>query len=183
MQKNMFGYVIKDLSTVSRYLPCGLAAGVVAVLVLNVVNRVRIRRGKESFSVLPGSVLCVYFVIMLFITFLSRESGSRNGVDLELFSTWGINQRNNAFVIENILLFVPYGFICAWALQGARGLISNTLLGLATSLGIETMQLVTQRGYFQIDDVLTNTIGMVAGYLIFRVMSLIGKGLSVLFKS
>ena len=119
---------------------------------------------------------------MLFITFLSRENGSRNGIDLELFSTWGINKRNNAFVIENILLFVPYGFICAWALQGAKRLIPNAMLGLATSLGIETMQLVTRRGYFQIDDVLTNTMGMVIGYLIFRVLSLIGKGVSVLFK-
>lgn len=178
----MFGYVIKDLSAVSRYLPYGLAAGVLAVLILDAVNRARIRKGKESFSIVPGSILCVYLVIMLFITFLSRENGSRNGIDLELFSTWGINKRNNAFVIENILLFVPYGFICAWALQGAKRLIPNAMLGLATSLGIETMQLVTRRGYFQIDDVLTNTMGMVIGYLIFRVLSLIGKGVSVLFK-
>ncbi len=166
----------------SRYLPYGLAAGVLAVLILDAVNRARIRKGKESFSIVPGSILCVYLVIMLFITFLSRENGSRNGIDLELFSTWGINKRNNAFVIENILLFVPYGFICAWALQGAKRLIPNAMLGLATSLGIETMQLVTRRGYFQIDDVLTNTMGMVIGYLIFRVLSLIGKGVSVLFK-
>ena len=178
----MFGYVIKDLSAVSRYLPYGLAAGVLAVLILDAVNRARIRKGKESFSIVPGSILCVYLVIMLFITFLSRENGSRNGIDLELFSTWGINKRNNAFVIENILLFVPYGFICAWALQGAKRLIPNAMLGLATSLGIETMQLVTRRGYFQIDDVLTNTMGMVICYLIFRVLSLIGKGVSVLFK-
>ncbi len=166
----------------SRYLPYGLAAGVLAVLILDAVNRARIRKGKESFSIVPGSILCVYLVIMLFITFLSRENGSRNGIDLELFSTWGINKRNNAFVIENILLFVPYGFICAWVLQGAKRLIPNAMLGLATSLGIETMQLVTRRGYFQIDDVLTNTMGMVIGYLIFRVLSLIGKGVSVLFK-
>ena len=167
----------------SRYLPYGLAAGVLAVLILAAVNRAGIRKGKKSFPIVPGSILCVYFVIMLFITFLSRENGSRNGIDLELFSTWGINKRNNAFVIENILLFVPYGFICAWALQGAKRLIPNAMLGLATSLGIETMQLVTQRGYFQIDDVLTNTMGMIIGYLIFRVVSLIGKGLSALFKS
>ena len=166
----------------SCYLPCGIAAGVVALLILDAVNRARIRKGKETFSIVPGSILCVYLVIMLFITFFSRENGSRNGIDLELFSTWGINKRNNAFVIENILLFVPYGFICAWALQGAKRLIPNAMLGLATSLGIETMQLVTQRGYFQIDDVLTNTLGMIIGYLIFRVFSLIGKGLSALFK-
>ena len=32
-------------------------------------------------------------------------------MDLELFSTWGINDRNNAFVVENVLLFIPYGFV------------------------------------------------------------------------
>ena len=182
MHKSMLGYVIKDLSAVSCYLPCGLAAGVLAVLILDAVNRARIRKGKESFPIVPGSILCVYFVIMLFITFLSRENGSRNGIDLELFSTWGINKRNNALVVENVLLFVPYGFICAWALRGARRLIPNALLGLATSLGIETMQLVTRRGYFQIDDVLTNTLGMVVGYLVFRIVFLIAKVISGSFK-
>ena len=44
-------------------------------------------------------------------------------------------------------------------------------MGFFTSLGIELLQLATQRGFFQIDDILTNTLGAVVGYLFFGVIS------------
>ena len=39
-----------------------------------------------------------------------------------------------------------------------------------TSLGVETIQLITGRGYFQVDDILTNVLGAVIGYVIFRIL-------------
>ena len=36
-----------------------------------------------------------------------------------------------------------------------------------TSFGVETIQLITGRGYFQVDDILTNVLGAVIGYVIF----------------
>ena len=68
--------------------------------------------------------------ILLVITYFSRESGSRTGMmDLELFSTWGINDRNNAFVVENVLLFIPYGFVLPWADVRQRHFLINFLTG------------------------------------------------------
>ncbi len=75
--------------------------------------------------------------------------------------------RNNAFVVENILLFIPYGFACPWVFRRARNLFCCTLIGAVTSLGIESLQLLTRRGYFQIDDILTNTLGTILGFLIY----------------
>ena len=86
-------------------------------------------------------------------------------MDLELFSTWGINERNNAYVVENVLLFIPYGFVLAWADVRQRNFFCNLLTGALTSFAIEYMQLVTQRGYFQIDDILTNILGTILGFL------------------
>ena len=117
----------------------------------------------------------IYLALMLVITFLSRESGDSKGIDLELFSTWGINDRNNAFVIENVLLFVPYGFLAGFAFGRYRRFLPCLALGAATSLGIETLQLVTGRGFFQIDDILTNTLGAVVGFLLYRLFGLFGK--------
>ena len=99
-------------------------------------------------------VFSLYLMIILVITFFSREDGSRNrAMDLELFSTWGINTRNNAFVVENVLLFIPYGFACPWAFPWLRGFFRNIFAAFVTSLGVETFQLITGRGYFQIDDI------------------------------
>lgn len=166
----MLEYIIKDLAGASTFLPHGMVAGLIIVLTLKVINSGRLRRQKEPISVLPTTGLLMYMFIMLCITFLSRESGSRNGIDMKLFSTWGINTRNNAYVIENILLFIPYGFLLPVAVKSYRNVISCLFVGVVTSMAIECMQLITARGYFQIDDILTNTLGTVMGYLVFRIV-------------
>lgn len=164
----MIEYIIRDMVSVFRFLPYGLVVGIIVAIILSAINDRRVARKKRPISVAAVTSFFMYVAIILFITFLSRENGSRKGIDLELFSTWGINARNNAFVVENVLLFIPYGFVCAWALRAAKRFWFCTLLGLFTSIGIECMQLVTGRGYFQIDDILTNVLGTVIGYILFR---------------
>ncbi len=163
-------YVIKDLSEAMQYLPYGIMAGAVMGLILNGMNARRERRGKEAFPMAGLMAFSLYLMIILVITFFSREDGSRIGMDLELFSTWGINTRNNAFVVENVLLFIPYGFACPWAFPWLRGFFRNAFAAFVTSLGVETIQLITGRGYFQVDDILTNVLGAMIGYVIFRVL-------------
>lgn len=152
-----------------KFLPGGLVMGaVVSVTFFGAAGR--LRRGGERTSVLPEAAFWTYVSVMLIITFFSRETGSMQRLDLELFSTWGINDRNNAYVVENVLLFIPYGFLGAWAFRCLRRFFRCGLLGLATSLVIESLQLVTGRGYFQIDDILTNTLGALIGYAVYRML-------------
>lgn len=57
------------------------------------------------------SILCIiYFVMIFIITIFEREPGSRTGISLTLFETLG-GPHDNAYVIENILLFIPFGFL------------------------------------------------------------------------
>ena len=159
-----------------RFLPWGLMMGAAVSAVFLWAGNRRRRKGVQQAQVLPVTAFCIYLSVMLIITFLSRESGSGQSlVDLEIFSTWGINDRNNAFVIENVLLFVPYGFLAGFAFGRYRRFLPCLALGAATSLGIETLQLVTGRGFFQIDDILTNTLGAVVGFLLYRLLGLFGK--------
>lgn len=167
-RKKMAEYLIKDLMSVSRYLPYGLIVGIIVAIILSAINNRRVRKNKAPFSVMAITGFVMYIVILLFITFLSRENGSSAVIDMELFSTWGINTRNNAYVVENVLLFIPYGFFCAWAIPGARKLWSCTWIGAMTTVVIEYLQLFTGRGRFQIDDVLTNILGTIIGYIAFR---------------
>ncbi len=164
----MIEYIIRDMVSVFRYLPYGLVVGILVAIILAAVNDRRVRRLKKPIPVAAVTSFFMYTAIILFITFLSRENGSRSGIDLQLFSTWGINARNNAYVVENVLLFIPYGFVCAWAIKEARKFSRCVLLGFFTSIAIECLQLVTGRGYFQIDDILTNGLGAILGYILFR---------------
>lgn len=165
----MWKYILKDMGETMRYLPYGLVAGVFFLLIFGAVNRWRTKRNKPPVAVLAMSAFMTYVVIILCITFLSRENGTRIGIDLDLFSTWGINERNNAFVIENVLLFIPYGIVCAWAFKALRRFFPCAMIGLATSIAVECMQLYTGRGYFQVDDILTNLLGSIVGYVVFRI--------------
>ena len=165
----MLKYIYRDLVSATEYLPYGLALGIPLSAVLVLFTRFTCKK-RERQPVLPVIVFGLYMAIMLVITFLSRESGSRPGtMDLELFSTWGINTRNNAYVVENVLLFIPYGFLCSWAFEPLRNFFRCFLFGALTSMSVEFLQLVTARGYFQIDDILTNILGTVVGYLLFWV--------------
>ncbi|MGN0167327.1 MAG: VanZ family protein [Acetatifactor sp.] len=174
----MMKYVYKDMASMVKYLPWGLITGIpLGVLVAGILARVGRGKKTESSSA-PIVAFCIYAAVMMSITFLSRENGSRAGIDLELFSTWGINDRNNAYVVENVLLFIPYGFLCCWAFPGVRGFFRCTMVGALTSMGIESLQLATGRGVFQIDDILTNILGTIIGYFLFRFLRWVKKGSS-----
>lgn len=177
----MLKHIYEDLLSVARYLPYGLGVGFIFSAVWLWAEKMWCaRRGKAAGAVWPKVAFCVYLALMLVITFLSRETGSGDGkgMDLQLFSTWGINERNNAFVVENVLLFFPYGLLGAWAFGRMRRLWACAAVGVLTSFGIEYLQLVTDRGYFQIDDILTNTLGTVIGVVLFRVICLGRRSMS-----
>lgn len=172
----MIKYIISDLLQTVRFLPYGIAAGLLTACALKAVNVIRIRRQKHPVDVPALTGFFSYVAVILCITYLSREYGSRTGIDMELFSTWGINARNNAYVIENVLLFIPYGYVLAWAFLSCRKLPCCLMAGMASSMLVECMQLVTGRGYFQIDDVLTNTLGAVIGWAVFRIFHIRRRG-------
>lgn len=163
-------YIYRDVVSMARYLPWGLLIGIPAGVVFAGLLMKGDKKKTGKISPVPVIAFNIYAALMMSITYLSRESGSRIGMDLELFSTWGINDRNNAYVMENVLLFIPFGFLCCWAFPKVRKSFMCTLVGVLTSLGIEILQLATGRGYFQIDDILTNTIGAMIGYILFRLM-------------
>ena len=96
-------YILKDILIELKYLPIALAAGILIGGVLLVFSRNR----RRAFL----SILCIiYFVMIFIITIFEREPGSRTGISLTLFETLG-GPHDNAYVIENILLFIPFGFL------------------------------------------------------------------------
>lgn len=165
----MIKYIYQDILSMVKFLPGALAIGIPASAVLLWMGK-KLRRNEKPARVMPVAAFCIYFAVVVLITLLSRESGNNKVIDLELFSTWGINKRNNAFVIENVLLFIPYGFISCAAFRGMRHILSCTAFGAATSVGVECLQLVTGRGFFQLDDILTNTIGAMLGGMVYLLL-------------
>ena len=191
----MINFIIKDIMEVAGYLPIGILCGILVVVlyVICILCLERKNRKKNRLSVhvrnsVVWFILSVYIAVMSVTVFLSREPGSRQGIDMTLFGTWGITPQAHAFVIENVLLFVPFGILCPFAVTPtgrtsddtrSRGRIASrftVLLGFIISVGIETVQFLTERGYCQLDDIVMNTLGSLVGYMIFLVIDRIFRG-------
>lgn len=69
-------------------------------------------------------------------------------------------------IILNIVLFFPIGFVVR-RVSHQNGNFRKRLLiiGMMISLSIETLQVITGKGYFEVADIINNTIGCVLGGL------------------
>lgn len=77
-------------------------------------------------------------------------------------------------LVGNILIFIPFGFFLPMG-SAKKSFAVTTLLSFFLSLGIETFQLLTKIGSFDVDDLLLNTLGGIVGYLLYRVLSYIRR--------
>lgn len=157
----IFFYDIMNL--IIRYLPaCLLTAALLEAITIVILI---IRKKKIHFMNIVWSYLFwTYITAVFFITLLSREPGSRGGMSWELFSTWGTTEVSHAFVLENIILFIPFGFLFPLVFPPARRIRVLILTALIYSVCIEFTQVITQMGYGQIDDIVTNVLGAGIGY-------------------
>lgn len=65
-------------------------------------------------------------------------------------------------MVGNVAVFAPFGLSVPYLLR--MRLFSFTALFICVLLLLETMQLLLQRGSFDIDDVLLNTVGALIGF-------------------
>ena len=170
----MWKYVVQDLLGTLKYAPYGILIGSLLYCLLMIVRKKKGDSDKQGNSVVE-MIFWVYVAVMVVITFLSREGGSTKGIDLRIGSSLGINARNDAYAVENILLFLPYGFLWGLMRRRKKGLWNALAVGFLTSLGIEFLQLFSGRGVFQTDDMITNTLGALLGYILYRCVAGSGK--------
>ena len=130
-----------------------------------------IRRKQWVFLLL----FLVYLGSVAYLVWFSREPGSRNSMDLEFLQTWGTTARSRAYVIENVLMTIPLGILLPLVfpvlspiqmMPRVRSWIICTGIGCLFSLLIEGIQMITQMGFCQLDDVVMNTVGTSFGWCI-----------------
>ena len=79
----------------------------------------------------------------------------------------GLNGVENLF--GNILAFVPYGFLLPVCFKRLAKWWKVFVWSMVLVLGIEFFQLFSAFGAFDVDDILLNVAGSMAGYLVYRV--------------
>ena len=161
--ENIWNNIILDFRQPISYLLPAIIITMVGVCIYKIYK-------KEKVRILPSCILfIIYIEILMQTAFFSREPGSRKQIDLDLFGTWGQTAIAHAYFIENIIMFIPFGFLAPMVFKLMRNVGFCVLIGFLCSCGIEISQLITQRGYCQFDDVVTNTIVMLVGWAIWLV--------------
>lgn len=135
-----------------------------------------------SFRFMNVFLICsalIYTVLFLYVTLFSRAAGAEFQYELsflwEYRMAFGMEQgkiyvQNMAWVwqiLDNILLFVPFGVLFGEFLfrkKKKSGWRMALVTGGVASLTVEVLQLVMRLGLFEFDDLFHNTIGMMVGY-------------------
>ena len=80
-------------------------------------------------------------------------------------------------LLGNLIGFVPLGLLLPLILPWFRNGFKILIAGFLISLGYETVQLLTGLGVFDVDDLILNTSGAFAGFILFYLikLSLTGK--------
>lgn len=151
LSQQTWKYILTDIMAEVKYLPIAFTAGLFAGCFIAAFT-------KNKKKALLRTLSIIYLAMVFIITLFEREPGSRTGISLTLFETVG-SPRANAYVIENILLFIPFGYFIPTLWKCKRRLAVCLFMGFCFSLTIEIIQLLTERGHFQIDDILMNTVG------------------------
>ncbi len=125
----------------------------------------------------------LYIVLLSYFLFFSEQfgrgtttAGYRYNLELFLeikrFYKYREQVGFDAFLINilgNVLAFMPFGYLLPLLNRKYRRFFYVLFITIIFSLAVEAVQMLTQVGIFDVDDILLNTIGGVLGYLIFAV--------------
>ena len=157
--------IIQDLKEPIQYLPYGILLGFFFTLIIRFIYFFLHKKITHK-KVFLCFLMSTYLTVLLVQAFFSRQSGSRSGIELYPFSILGVSVGENASFVENILMFLPYGLLIPLILPSMRNPFYCIGMAFMGSVSLEIMQLITGRGYCQIDDILSNTAGAFLGFML-----------------
>lgn len=129
------------------------------------INKYKLKKYIFVFALIGCCTMIAYETIF------SRGANSRDSLSLVFYFE---DIRNLAgagrYLLENVVLFMPFGFLVAGLCKKRFRFLKTCFISFIGSLSIETTQLITGRGYFQISDLIANTCGGASGALIYIII-------------
>ena len=136
---------------------------------------------EEHRLVLAWTLFIVYMVFLMYFLFFAEIMG-RTYIDRDYHYNLTPFREIRRFIVYrrtlgwfavlsnllgNVLAFVPFGMILPMLTPKCRNFFHIVLLGFDFSLFVETIQLISKVGSFDVDDLILNTLGVLLGYLSF----------------
>ena len=154
---------------IEAYIRLGLIfVVIISILYLPILFKLK-KKGisptrQVSYIGLVCSIFLIVFATMLFMLISFDSTHTLNIIPFN-WNEIGLYQ----FVVEkipNILLFIPFGFFVPAVYKSKRNIWKTMFIVFLTTFGIEFLQYFMGR-LADIDDVITNFLGGLIGYILF----------------
>lgn len=125
-------------------------------------------------SAIKYIVFTVYILVLLKLTIFRESTFDVRKVNLKLFvALFDIYKQQGAWrfiwlFVGNLIWFVPWGMMVP--MMKKSNFLIVLISGFGFSLLIEVLQFVFKKGYFEIDDLILNTIGTAIGYAGYKLL-------------
>lgn len=121
-------------------------------------------------------LLSLYIVVLLYFTVTGRYSHEEYEYQINFFTSYRwFFQYNGEQVLRqlliNLVMLMPVGFLLPVVINAKHKYLITMALSLLLTVFIETMQLITKCGSFEIDDIINNFVGAVIGMLIYMLLN------------
>ena len=128
----------------------------------------RFKRKKMSASRCLLIVLLFFYLLTIYTsTVLARSQRLRETEMLPLLWSWKSALSGRKYVqhmvIENIIMLMPIGLSLPLIFNRKRIVMRTIVCGFLFSLFIEVSQKLFRVGYYEMDDLINNTIGVIVG--------------------
>lgn len=70
-------------------------------------------------------------------------------------------------VLGNIIAFTPMGFLLPFLFNRIKGVVKISIISFIISLFFEVIQLITNLGSFDVDDMILNVLGAIIGFMVY----------------
>lgn len=136
------------------------------------------KKEKSKPHPLAVFLFIAYLLLLFYLLFFSEtygrtmDSGYRYNLELfkEIKRFWS-NRDSLGLrsvitnLLGNIVAFTPFGFFLPMLCRAGRNVFGCVLISALFSFAVETVQLYSKVGAFDVDDILLNAIGGLTGFL------------------
>ena len=133
-------------------------------------------RKEKMLKRIASGLLLSYCFLLVVTAVLSRKAGVTRRFQPELFWTYrtiieGGSRKSWmwAEIILNIFMLLPAGVLIPAVVEKNK-LRWTIIFGFAFSVFIELLQYFTGRGLFELDDILHNSVGVMLGFGIYKIL-------------
>ena len=157
---------------VNRIIISGIAFAVFCAVSIFLYKKHKFNKLQCGAAIL----LSLYIVVLLYFTVVGRYSHEEYEYKINFFTSYRwFFQYNGEQVLRqlliNLVMLMPVGFLLPIIINTKQKYLVTLALSLQLTVFIETMQLITKCGSFEIDDIINNFIGAVLGMLIYALCS------------